>query len=168
VLQSGETTGAISDLNANLAAQKGGLLGNLASQFNRDKQQAIQQAIGTFGILEGNRISAKATISAANIGAAAQVRSAALSSGATVQAAQIGAQARLQESGLNVSLALEKLQQDRELTLVELGVDPIEFQNDPAVRDAFFRQQEDFKQQEQLLIEAQIDELNRRLLEGAV
>jgi hypothetical protein len=159
VLQSGETTTAIGDLETQLANTKGALLGQLGSQFESQRQQAIQQAISTFGILEGNRVSAQATITSANIGAAAQVRSAGLSAGATRDAAAIGAQARIQVAGLDAQTALAQLEQQKNLSLIDQGIDPAQFESNPQYRSDVFTYFEDLRMQEKELNDALIDQI---------
>lgn len=164
VLKSGETIQSLGDLETQLAATKGSLIGDLAANFEQQRQNAINQAISAFGILEGNKISAKATITSANIGAAAQVKSAAISAGATVQSAQISAQARLQEAGMNVRIALQSLQQERELSFIDQGIDPVLFATDPVYRGDWFALQEQRAIEENELLRLENQERRNALL----
>lgn len=130
VLQSGETQNFTEDLVARTGMEKGALLGDLAFRYEGMKQENINAALNQLGILEGNMLSARTSITTANIGAAAQVQSAALSAGATVQAAQISASARLTEAGMNYELALRGMDQEWAME----GWDPVRMQNDPEYR----------------------------------
>lgn len=157
MLDSSEAGRHIADIAMELADRKMAKLGELGLQHEQMKQDSINQAIGQFGILEGNKLQAKVTITAANIGAASQIKSAAINAGATVQAASISAQARLQEAGLNARVALTSLQKQMDMSLVEQGIDPQLFSaNTPEgqeYRGGVFQRAELLKNEELLLLQ---------------
>jgi hypothetical protein len=149
VLSSGEAERGVKDLARAQGLERASLLGNLASEFEQNRQQQINAAIQQFGILEGNLVQARTTISAANIDAAARIQSAAIGAKSNVQAAKISAQAALQMSGMNFQLAIQRL--DQEMTLE--GIDPFLFQNDADYRASVIDRQDLFQQaQNQLII----------------
>lgn len=167
VLDSSEAGRALADLSVELANNKAALLGQLGLDYAKIREESIQNAISSYGILEGNRLQAKTSITTANIGAAASVQNAAINAGATREAALIGAQARLQEAGLNARVALEGLRQDMDKTLIELGIDPVLFANDEKFRGRIFEGYEYMKHQEELLNDLLIEELQGKLRGGA-
>lgn len=148
MLDSSEAGRNIADIALEAEDKKMAFLGELGMRFEAMRQEGINTAIAQYGILEGNKLQAKTTITAANISASAQIRSAALQSGATVQAAQIGAQARLQEAGLNAQVALESLRRQLDSDLVSQGIDPVAFSQDPEYRGSVFKYYADLRQQE--------------------
>lgn len=153
ILDSSEAGRAISDIAIELADNKNAFLGQIGMQLEAMRQEGINAAINSFGILEGNKLQAKTTITAANIGAAAQIKASAIGAGATVAAAGISAQARLQEAGLNAQVAMVSLQKQMDMSLVEAGIDPVAFQNDPEYRGSVFEYYEMLRHEELALMQ---------------
>lgn len=139
VLTSSTSVRAVSDIALQASREKNAYLGELGLQFNQQKQDAINHALSTYGILEGNKISANATITSANIGAAAQIKAAAHAADATVQAASINAQAMLQRANGDWKLALEMSDREINQTWEQQGIDPERFKGDPAYRDSVLK-----------------------------
>lgn len=168
ILDSSEAGRTMGDLAIDLANNRSSLLGSLGLQFEEQRQNAINSALANYGILEGNRIQARTTITAANIGAAAQIQSASLAANATQSAAMIGAQARLQEAGLNANVALAQLQGQMDRSLIEQGIDPWAFANDGEYRGGVFQYFEDMRWQERILMGYIIEEASQRASAGSV
>jgi hypothetical protein len=163
MLDSSEAGRAIADIGIELYEKKMAKMGELGWQFEQVKQENINAALSQFGIQEGNKLQATTTITATNISAAAQVKSSLIGAGATRDAAMISAQARLQEAGLNASVALESLQRQMDMRLVEQGIDPVAFANDPEYRGGVFEYFEALRYEELALIQGindgQLDEV---------
>lgn len=159
VLDSSEAGRHLADLAVELANNKAALLGQLGLDYAKMREESIQNAISTYGVLEGNRLQAKTTITAANIQAAASIQNAAIQAGATKEAAMIAAQARLQEAGLNAQVALTRLQKELDMSLIEMGIDPVLFASDPAYKDKVFKGLETLRHQEELINDLLIEQL---------
>lgn len=149
VLSSSTAAKSLTNLTRQAEMDKRALFGQLALDFNNNQQRAIGEALGQLNILEGNRLSSRTTITAANINASAQVRAASIGANASVAAAKIGAQARLQEAGMNARLAQERLQFEKEMTAFEAGVDL----SDPQSVQDWYDYQSDLREQERELTE---------------
>lgn len=158
VLDSSEAGRHLADLSIELANNKAALLGQLGLDYAKMRESSIQNALSTYGVLEGNRLQAKTTITAANIGAAASIQNAAIQAGATKEAALISAQARLQEAGLNAQVALARLQKEFEGGLIEQGIDPYLFETDAEYRNDVFEGFEYQRWQEEYLLDLVIEQ----------
>jgi hypothetical protein len=152
MLDSGEARKAHAELGLDAQDRKNAYLGQLGMQHEQLKQEGINNALSQYGIIEGNKLSAKATITSANIGAAAQIKSSAIQANATTQSAMISAQARLQEAGLNAGVALASLRQEQEQWAAGEGIDLELFQTDPAYRGVILGIQREWKIEEAELI----------------
>lgn len=149
VLSSSTAAKSLNQLTRQTELDKRALFGQLALDFNNNQQRAIGEALGQLNILEGNKLSSRTTITAANIQASATVAAASIGAGATVAAARIGAQARLQEAGMNANVALAKLQQEKDMTAFELGVDL----SDPQSVQDYYDYKQYQREQEKALVE---------------
>lgn len=157
MLDSGEARKAHSEIGLDALDRKNAFLGQLGMQHETLKQEGINTALNQFGIIEGNKLSAKATITSANIGAAATVKSSAIQAGATREAALISAQARLQEANLDAGVALAGLRQDMEKWAAGEGIDLHRWQTDPIYRGVQIGIQREWKMEEAELIRLEND-----------
>lgn len=107
LLDSGETRNTVKDLETDLAMQKGALLGSLSLEHAKMMQDSIQNAIQTFGVLEGQRVQSKTTITAANIDAATRIHGMLLSNAVAVAQSNLSAEASMNESRLAARTSLQ-------------------------------------------------------------
>lgn len=164
VLTSSTSVSAVAEIAQKAALEKNAYLGQLGLQFHQQQQDAINHALSTYGVLEGNKISANATITSANIGAAAQIKAAAHAADATVQAATINAQAMLQRANGDWSNAIRMKEMEINQSWEQQGIDPERFKTDPAYRDSALKY---FAEQREALDILRRAAMEQALAEGA-
>lgn len=141
ILSGGEAARALGDLENRRFQQKAQLAGQLALDFENNRQENITNALQQFAGLEQGRVQAKTQITTANIGASAQVQSASImasaqvrsataSANAQVASARIAAQASLQRSGMDFDLAMRQFDNE----FIMQGIDPVRLETDPVYR----------------------------------
>lgn len=103
VLQSGETQNTITRMAQDLGMSKGALLGNLALDYSKQRNEQITNAISQWGILENNRATNAVTISAANLQAAVSVQNVAMQTLTSLTTAMAQIQSAEKIAGADIS-----------------------------------------------------------------
>lgn len=103
VLQSGETQNTITRMAQDLGMSKGALLGQLALDYSKQRNEQITNAIQQWGILENNRATNATTITAANLQAAVSIQQTAMQTLTTLTTAMAQIQSAEKIAGADIS-----------------------------------------------------------------
>lgn len=170
VVRSGEAVERLADQRTDLADIRSQRLGEIFTRHEEQRQQQITQALNSLGILEGNRVQAKTTITAANLQAASDLQRQLLQSAtniettfmqgetardvaetgarAQVRSSKIAADSRTKAAQIGAQAALQAAGMDFNVAMSRIeqqyameGIDSGRFESDPVYRDAVLQRE---------------------------
>ncbi len=184
-LASGETRDTVKGIQSDLFNRKAAIIGQLTLDAEDRRQKQMGDSIAQLGILEGQRVSAKVTLTTANLQSATQIQtqliasetaqsvartqagaqttSAKISAEGQRQSTMIAAQAALQRAGMDYDLAIKSLDRDLEMR----GIDAERFETDPVYRAARLQERKFAEEAKDQLIFAMLTQQGFDMKEGA-